>query len=199
MSAEALRQEIRKSAEDRALQVLDEAKKKAEAIIQEAEAEAENVLERRVQEANRRIEQSEKFEAAREKMESARKILQLQSSYYEEAFRKAESSVASLPTSDPRLYRRVLTNFIAEALERIETKDDLVAVARDEDTSFVQSILDETKVKSQISPTLDSSMGGVIVHSANLRIYYVNTLESRFAKARDEFRADVVDALERRE
>lgn len=203
MSADALKQEIRKSSEDRALQVLADAKKKADAIINEAEAEAKNVLERRVKEAERHFEQSEKFESAKEKMENTRKILQLQSSYYEQAFRDAESRVNTLAINDSALYRRVLTNFVTEALERIGS-NDLVVVARDSDRSLIERILDElrgqmkTELKCLISPSLNSA-GGVIVHSANMRVYYVNTFESRFATAREDFRADIVEALERRE
>lgn len=204
MSAEALKQEIRKSSEDRALQVLAEAKKKADAIISEAEAEAKNVLERRVQEAGRRLGQSEKFEAAREKMENTRKILRLQSSYYEQAFREAESRVSTLPTSDAGLYRRVLTNFFAEALERIGS-NDLIVVTREVDRSLVERILNElrgqmkTELKCSVSrsESLDLA-GGLILHSTNMRVYYVNTFESRFATAREDFRAEVVEALERR-
>ncbi len=204
MSAEALKQEIRKSSEDRALQVLADAKKKADTIISEAEGEAKNVLARRVQEAERRLEQLEKFEAAKGKMEYTRKILRLQSSYYEQVFREAESQISTLPTSDPDLYRRVLTSFFAEALERIGG-NDLIVVARQADRSLLERILDElhgqmkTELKCSISPSesLDSA-GGVVVHSRNLRIYYVNTFESRFATAKEDFRADVVEALEKR-
>lgn len=207
MSAEALREEIRKSSEDRALQVLTEAKKKADAIIDEAELEARNILEKRVKEAEGKNEQTEKFEIANINMECTKKLLRLRSSYIDHAFHEAEISADRLPWEDLVLYRNVISNFIREALEGIGDVD-LVVVARDSDKVLVQSVLDDLRngsgfswLKCKVSQTesLQSSSGGIIIHSANMRIYYVNTFESRFAKVKEEFRAEVVEVLERKE
>jgi len=205
MSAEALREEIRKSSQDRAREVLTEAKKKADGIVNEAESEANNVLEKRLREAKAQLEQTEKFERAKVKIECTKNLLRLQSSYFEQAFHEAELSANKLSIEDPDLYEKVLSNFIVEAVERIGDTD-LEVVARDSDKLIVQRILDDLRSKSKNSvkcsisqsESLQSS-GGVIVHSPNMRTYYINTFESRFAKVREDFRADVVEVLEKKE
>jgi V/A-type H+-transporting ATPase subunit E len=203
MSGEALRQEIRKAAETKAKQILVDAKQSADKIVAEAEAEAGKVLEDRVHDLEESLKQVEKSEAAKARMESSGRILGIHSRYTEEAFREAESRVKSLPTTDPVLYRSVLTNFITEAIEEVGSVR-VVAVVRPSDRALAEEILKNLAGArgaggrgaqcSVSSESLDVT-GGVVFHTDDKRFYFVNTFESRFLKAREEVRAKVMDAL----
>jgi vacuolar-type H+-ATPase subunit E/Vma4 len=206
LSGEALRQEIRKSSEERAMQVLADARKKADAILAEADREAKRLLEQRVGDAKRLVEQAEKFELAKARMECTKSKLRVQSSYFEKAFQEAEERITALPSRDPDIYKKVLANFIVESLESLEeVRDELFLVARDSDKKIIESILNEfrselkTGLNCSISSESLASSGGILLRSKNSRIYFVNTFESRLASARGDLRADVVDALQYKE
>lgn len=203
MSGEALKQEIRKTAEERAQQALADARAKADIIIAEADQEARNIAERKVRDAKRRIEQMKRSETARARMECTKSLLNLQSQYVEEAFREAELRVTSLPASDPELYKSVLTHLVFEAFERLN-RTRLIAVVRDSDRALLESILkdlniehraDSAGVNYSISSESLHASGGILIHSENMRVYYVNTFESRFLNSREGLRAKVAEAL----
>lgn len=203
MSGEALKQEIRKSAEERAKTALAEAKSKAAAILADAEAEAKRILEGRVQDAARRLEQVERSEAAKARMECTKNILGLQSSYVERAFSEAESWVNGLPSRDPGLYRRVMTQFILDASRQLRSTS-LVAVVRGADRAMMGDVirkLGESSSKEEFHSSLSVSAepldakGGVVLHTDDMRGYFVNTFESRFLQAREELRGRVSQTL----
>jgi vacuolar-type H+-ATPase subunit E/Vma4 len=50
-------------------------------------------------------------------------------------------------------------------------------------------------VTLKISPTQMNSLGGVIVHTEDMRQYYVNTFESRLAKTRSENLGKIMETL----
>jgi vacuolar-type H+-ATPase subunit E/Vma4 len=203
LSGEALKEEIRKGAQDKAALVLTEARTKAEEIMAEAESESKRLLEARLQDAQRRLEQVERSEAAKARMECTRKILGLQSRYVEEAFSEAESRLNSLPTRDPAQYRSVLARLIAEASGELAGAR-LVAIVRESDRKLAEDIVrvigDETdasggKPRISVSGEPLGSSGGVILRTEDEKGYFVNTLESRLLRARDELRANVTDTL----
>lgn len=204
MSTEALRQDIRRTAGEKAKQLLADATSQANAVLAEAESQAKRITEGRVQDSERLMEQTEKSEGAKARMECTRSLLGLQSRYVEEAFRQAESRVMGLPSGDPALYKRVLTGLVSEACAGLGGSR-LVAVARDSDRAIVEDILRGLKASGgrdlvcSLSAESLKATGGIIVHTEDLREYYVNTFESRFLKSRDETRAKVADALLRGE
>lgn len=202
MSSESLKQEIRKTAAQNAERVLAEANTEAARILAEAESDAGRIMESRVQDSQRLLDQVERSEAAKARMECQRSLSTTQARCVEDAFREAESRVYALPSSDPDLYGRALGRFIQEA--RAELGDSrLVVVARDQDREVVKEILrgfaeerrEGPPQEYSISPDSLDARGGVMLHSEDLRVYYVNTLDSRFQRGREELRAKVVDVL----
>lgn len=204
MSSEALRQDIRKTASEKAEKVLAEAKAEADRVLAEADVQAKRITEGRVSDSQRLMEQLEKSEGAKARIECSRNLLAVQSRYADEAFREAESLVNVLPTSDPALYRRVLTGFIKQACAELAAPR-LLVVARDEDQGTVEEILQAVGREGGGAQTLYRSTeplearGGVVLHTEDRRVYYVNTIESRLLKAREELRARVVETLLGRE
>lgn len=203
MSSEALRQEIRRTARERAEKALADAKAEADRVLAEAETQAKRITEGRIQDSERLMDQVERSEAAKARMECARSLLSVQSRYVEEAFRQAESRVNSLPSSNPELYKSVLTTYIAEACAQL-SGFRLLVVTRDSDRGLVEDILQRLKAEKESGGrALDCSVsgeslkarGGVILHTEDMRVYYVNTFESRFLKAREELRAKVAATM----
>ena len=203
MSSEALKEDIRKTAREKAEKVLTDAKTQAETILAEAETQAKKITDRRVQDSERLMAQIERSEAAKARMECAKSVLSAQSRYVEEAFRQAETRVNEFPSSEPDLYRSVLTRFITEAIAQLGSTH-LVAVVRYSDRGLVEDVLRKIKAERMGSAlTLDCSIsaeslnarGGILLHTDDMRAYYVNTFESRFLKARDELRGKVVDTM----
>jgi vacuolar-type H+-ATPase subunit E/Vma4 len=205
MSGEALKREIRTEAEEKARKLLADAKESADKMIAEAEGRAREVLAQKLQESARNLDQLERAEEARSRMECSRSILTLQSRYFEEVFEEAEARLKSLPTKDPALYKSVLTNFMLEAAEGLEGAH-LLAVVRDEDRTLVEGILkdflkvrwkDGRKVTFSLSDESLDAAGGMLLHTDDMRTYFVNTFESRLLKTKTEERAKVLDSLQR--
>jgi vacuolar-type H+-ATPase subunit E/Vma4 len=203
MSGEALRQEIRKTAEERVKQVMADAQAKADQITAEASAEATRILDTKAREAARDLGQVERAEAAKARMECVGRILKVYAQHVDEAFREAEPVVARLPADNPALYKSVLTNFVAEAMEGLGN-GRLAAIARDADREIVDGILKSLSASrrtvggaSQCSVSAErlNASGGVVLRTEDKRAYFVNTFESKFLRARDELRAKVEAAL----
>ena len=207
MSGEALKQEIRKGAEERAKQVVVDAKASAEKILADAEVEAKRILDSRTRDARRRLEQVERSEAAKARMECTKRILGLQSQFIEQVFSEAESRLGRMPTSDPAEYRSVLSGLISEAAQELAGAS-LVAVVREEDRTLVEDILRSPEdgpvaggqlVRVSLSDEHLKSSGGVLLAAEDGRSYFVNTFESRLLRAREQLRARVTDILLGRE
>ena len=203
MSGEALKQEIRKSAEEKAKTVATEAKNKADAILAEAETEAKGVLDGRVRDAERRLEQIERSEGAKARMECTKNILGLESKYIEQAFSEAEARLEQLPTGDPKLYRKILTDFIAEAAGQLGGAR-FVAIANSSDRKLVEEIVRGSgdgiavggrTINCTVSNESLDSKGGIVLRTEDMRSYFINTFESRLLRAREELRARVADVL----
>lgn len=199
MSGEALKQEIRKTAEEKARLTLSEAEAKAEQMLADAGGEAKRILDARTQDAQRRLEQLERSEAAKARMECRRRILGLQSQYVERAFGEAESRLNDLPKSDPAEYRRMLARFIAEGFHELGG-ESAVVVAREADRKLVEGVLRDSEGRgrrSEISIASEPlrSGGGIVLRTEDGRSYFVNTFESRLLRAREELRARVSETL----
>jgi V/A-type H+-transporting ATPase subunit E len=207
VSGEALKQEIRRTSEDKAKLTLTEAKAKAEQMLAEAGSEAKRILEARTQDAQRRLDQLERSEAAKARMECTRKILGLQSRYIEQAFSEAESRLNGMPTSDPARYKNALTRFMTEASQELGSAS-LVAIVRETDRKLMESIVRASGEdprgaggRSRIAVASEplKSSGGIVLRTEDERGYFVNTFESRMLRAREELRAKVTDILLGRE
>ena len=196
MSGEALKLEIRKGAEEKAKQAVADAQAKAEKILADAEFEAKRILDSRTLDAQRRLEQVERSEAAKARMECTRKILALQSLYMERAFEEAEARLKSLPTSDSARYSKMMAAFFAEGSRELGASD-LVAVVREGDRKLAEGIARASGVS--ISPERLDSSGGVVLRTKDERAYFVSTFESRLLKAREDLRAKVTNTLLGRE
>lgn len=204
MSAEALKQEIRKSAEENGEKVLADARVKADKIIAEAEREATSLVQAKVDDNKKRLEQLQKSEAARARMECRKRLLGLESKYVDEAFRESESRIMSLPTSDPKLYEDILRHLTIQALDQLNEETNLIAVVRESDRALGERILNNLSVEQRtqgrdigcsISPEPLHASGGIEIHTENMRVYCVNTFESRFSNSKDFLRAKVTKAL----
>jgi len=207
MSGEALKQEIRKGAEEKAALTLTEARSKAEQIMADAEVQAKRLLETRLEAAHRRLEQVERSEAAKARMECTRRVLVLQSRYVDQAFAEAESMLRGIPASDQAGYGNTLRRFIAEAVEALGSST-LVALVRAPDKKLVETVLrslggdsgaSSPPPKVSISGEPLESMGGIVLLTPDERSYFVNTFESRLLRAREELRAKVTETLLGRE
>jgi V/A-type H+/Na+-transporting ATPase subunit E len=203
LSAEALRQEIRKTAQERAREALESARVKSEMIIAEADKEAKNLLQSKARDAKKRIEQMRRADEASARMHCTTRLLSLQSRYVEEAFRQAGSKVMSLPTNDPELYETVLKRLTIESFERLG-RPHLVAAVRDSDVPLLERILEGLKNDSKseysridcsISAEPLETSGGILVHTDNMKVYYVNTFESILLSSREALRARVIQTL----
>lgn len=199
MSSETLKQEIRRTAAQNAEKVLADAKAEAARILAEAESQARAITERRVNESQKLLDQGERSEVAKARVEGARNLSTAEARVVEDAFREAESRVSSLPSSDPGRYKSVLTRFIEEAREQLGGAT-LVVVARGQDRELVNEVLRGLPRGGDLpecTMSADSleARGGVIVHTEDMRVYYVNTFDSRLRRAREELRAKVVAAM----
>jgi V/A-type H+/Na+-transporting ATPase subunit E len=192
MSGEALKQEIRKGAEEKAKLTVADAKSKAEQILAEAEGEAKRVLDSRMRDAHRHLEQVERSEAAKARMECTRRILGIQAQYVEQVFKEAEARLSGLSVGGPAQYQHALTDFITEG-SRALGGAALVAVVRDADREIVEGIARSSGASISTEPL--ESIGGVVIRTKDERSYFVNTFESRLLRAREELRAKVTDTL----
>lgn len=197
MSSEALKQDIRETARQNAEKVLAKANAEAARILAEAQTQARAITDGRVQDSQKLLDQVERAEVAKARIECARSLSAAEARQVEAAFLEAEKRVCSLPSTEPDRYRRALTRFIEEA--RVELGGSrLVVVARDEERELVGSILKglgEVAAKLSVSQDSLDARGGVILHTEDMRVYYVNTLDSRFRRAREELRSKVVHAM----
>lgn len=203
MSGEALRQEIRKGAEDRAKKALEEAKVKAAELVADADAEAKRVLSARVQDATRRLEQVERSEEAKARMECTKNLLTLQSRYVEQAFDQAGAFINNLPANDPSLYRKVMTQFILEAARELGGTG-LEAVVRKADRAVAEDVVkkigeDGESGKPGFSCSVSDeplpAKGGVVLRAKDMRSYFINTFDSRILQSREALRAKVIQTL----
>lgn len=202
MSGEALKQGIRREAEAKAKKILEDAKDEAGRILAEAETKSMEIVENRVKDARKRMDELVKSEAAKARMECAKRILGIQSQYMEEAFRMAEARVEGLPDSDPELYGDMLLSFIKEGIVALDC-DSVVIAARERDRALVEDILKRLEAvppggrlsRISVSDKPVDASGGVVMHSGDERVYYVSTFESRLQKSREELRAKVLATL----
>lgn len=193
MSGEALRKEIHRSAQEQAERVLAEARSKAAEALAEAESSARLIRERKEREARVRAELETGSGAARTKLECRKRVLLLHASYVDRAFARAESMVKGLSGSRPDVYARVLKRYIAEGVDALGAAGS-VLVVRAQDRGVAEEELSATGAYRISDAPLESS-GGVVLHSDDRRLYYVNTFESRLRQAKEEQRAKVSSTL----
>lgn len=204
MSGEALRNEIRKSAEAQAEKILSEARSKAAEALAEAESSARLIHERKGREARARAELEKGSGAARVRLECRKRVLLLRAKYVAEAFARAESLVKGLPESRPDVYARVLKRLIAEGADALGTAE-LTLVVRAPDRGVAEKGFAATGGTMggpggfRLSDVPLEAAGGVVLHADDRRLYYVNTFESRLRQAQEELRAKVASALLRGE
>jgi vacuolar-type H+-ATPase subunit E/Vma4 len=200
MSIEALRLEIRKAAEEEAKRILEDAEQKAKNMLNEAEQKAKNIIEKKIQETMRKLEEKEKVELAIARIDGKKKVLDIKSKYLENVLKEAENRLNKLPLENPELYKNVLSDFIIEGIKNLEgTKFVIKITPRDQ--SIINEVINivKSKLKKNIEITVSSEFlnasGGVIVYTEDMRLYYINTFESRLMKFKSENRGKILDIL----
>lgn len=201
MGIEVLRSEIRKAAEEESKRILFEAEQKAKNIISEAEQKAKNIMEKRIQETTKKLEEKEKVELAIARIDGKKKVLDVKSKYLEETFKEAENRLNRIPTENPELYKKILSDFIIEGIKNLGGSKFLVKINQ-RDQVIINDVIEMVKKKLHnksldikvSSETLNAS-GGVIVYTDDMRLYYTNTFESRLMKFKSENRSKVLEIL----
>lgn len=200
MSIEALRLEIRKAAEEEAKRILEDAEQKAKSILNDAEQKTKSIIEKKIQETMKKLEEREKVELAIARIDGRKKVLDIKSKYLEAVLKEAENRLNKLPLENPELYKNVLSNFIIEGIKNLEGTKFVIKITQ-RDRSIINDVISTVKSKFKenieitVSPEPLNASGGVVVYTEDMKLYYINTFESRLMKFKSENRGQILDIL----
>ena len=203
MSMEELKSELRRLAEEEAKRIIEEADEESRRILAQAEDEAKKATERRRQETGRKLAEKERVELASARIEARRRISNVKSKYLDQVFIEAENRLKEIANKKTSTYQKAMVNYVAEAVKSLEGNTFMIQIRR-QDQPIADRILELAEkslsksgknVTLKISPTQMNSLGGVIVHTEDMRQYYVNTFESRLAKTRSENLGKIMETL----
>ncbi len=193
---DALSKAILSEAQSDAEKNLDEARKRAESIRQNAQQQAETVrkdiLDKARAEADRLRSQATataQLKARTIQLDSREKLL-------DQVFKTAREELPSVQQWTD--YGDIAISLLREGLQRLRANDVVVRADKKTQSFYSHGLLrdleKEFNVKIQLGDPLDNDTG-VIVESADKRLNYDNTLQSRLNRMQNTLRAQVYHLL----
>lgn len=183
-----------------------------ETLEGEGEKERERVLKAAEQESKRIIElaKEDAAEVKRKEMERTSLLLKGETArifnqaelYRKEETIKAKEKVidrvfekAVLQTKELRAseeYERIFENLAREAFGRVS--GDMVISVDKRDEQVARKVLSKLGKNCELRTDLDC-LGGLVVRTANERVTYLNTIDTRMEKAREVIKSEITEAL----
>ncbi len=194
--------------------IIDDAKFKADSILEEAEKESISILadgdKVAAAEKEKILEDSKKQSTMRyqqiiseAKMKSRRMELDAREEVIEESFKKAETKLVEIASSNSVEYKESLKEIITEAALEIgggeliiSLKDDDVAKIKDALSSLEMDVKEKTgnETKLVIGDNI-RTIGGAIIKTKNGDIEVNNTIEARMLRFKKSLRSEVARIL----
>ncbi|RLF04053.1 MAG: hypothetical protein DRJ64_07490 [Thermoprotei archaeon] len=186
---EALINEIENAADDEIRKIIEEAEKQRERILRSAEEKALQERRRREEEVRRKARISILKELSFKRISFRRDLLVNKYKVIMGLIEEARKWVLEEAEKCGSLYRLGLENLVEEAILNIKSSD-IVVVCNKRDKEVVEEVSKKIsgKIKDKynrninvvVKSSLPENEYGVIVHSADSKEYYINTISSRF-------------------
>ena len=161
--------------------ILDEAKQEAQKIQAVANSHVESIS----RDARLRTEKRVELERARRSAKILQSIkkeeAESKQSLLDQAFGKAQSSLDKLSGKD---YDKLFDALAADALSDLDT--EVTVSVKKGDKGKAEAAVKAAKAKATVKEDLDGMGGGVIVKSADGRVFIDNTLHTRLHRSRTE-------------
>jgi V/A-type H+/Na+-transporting ATPase subunit E len=193
---DALSRAIMNEAQSDAERILEEARQKADTIRKQAQEQAaqerQRILERAQQEAARIRSQS----VATTQLKSRTMQLDHREKLLNNVFKAAQQELPSVQQWTD--YPEIAQNLLREALTQLKAEEVTVrADAKTQavlDQAFLDQVSRENNTKITMGPPLERGIG-VMVDTANGRLQYDNTLETRLRRMQADMRSPVYHQL----
>ena len=189
-----LRQEILADAERKAERTMKRAQRDADKLREETKKQNEKMRARRIAEAKRQAEGRARAIVAGIPYEERRIKLLAQEQVFDEVF---NASLRKLREDTASIDREVsLKQLLAEALSAMPDDGEVNVYVKQDDRKAAEKALADTTNGAHASLEADSrSDGGVVVSDASGRMRFDNSYASRFAREKDQLRAEISKIL----
>uniref|UniRef100_A0A7J3X8Q2 V-ATPase subunit E n=1 Tax=Thermofilum pendens TaxID=2269 RepID=A0A7J3X8Q2_THEPE len=199
---EAIIQEIRRVAQEEAQKILKGAEEEARKTLEEAKEKASRLIEERRQKLLEEVRKKVLSELAPRKLELRRKALLGRYTLVASEIDKLVSEVISEAKGDLQKYREYLMEALKAAVSSV-TASSLVVHPCKGERELVEKVVSEFKESVGGSPELAvgeeiSCSGGVIVRSADGRVYFNATLDAKAAEIKERLLPLVFEKVVRR-
>jgi vacuolar-type H+-ATPase subunit E/Vma4 len=179
-----------------------EGEKERERVIKAAKQEATRIIDLAKEDAERVKEKEMERVSLLLKGETARIFNEAELYRKEETIKAKEKIIdrvfenSALETNDLRKsdkYQSVFENLARESFGRIGQGDVVVSIDK-RDERVAQKVLNKLGDKYKLLTDLDC-LGGLVVKTANERVIYLNTIDTRMQKARQVIKSEITEAL----
>lgn len=170
--------------------ILSQAEARAKQIVEEAEQEGKAIKESHMAKAKELLK-SEKSRILNEANFAVKKaVIQAKDSLISEVFDRVSDRIQRIRASSeyPEVFRRLASEALANAEGKLFISVD------ERDREVAKSVLDGLGVDYELRTDIQCC-GGLTVTTADGRITFVNTLDSRLDKARAVLKPDVASVL----
>jgi len=192
----ALVEELWEKARLEADRIREEAREKARKIVEDAKKRAEALKTEKLEELRLRVRRGLYREYALKKLELRKRFTLRKSQVVKELLDAAvERALEMVERSDPR-YLESLKRLTVEAVLQVGSDDVVVYCCNSRDREYLEGVLNDLikdieargrRVRIKIASEPIRCRGGVLVVSADGRVFYNNTLEARIKRVEEEF------------
>ncbi len=170
--------------------IIAKAKERAKAIMDKAKKEAEEIKQGEIDNALIPLsgERAKLLNDAR--LHVKKEVIQTKEEGVRQVYQKVQDKLAKLHKSSdyPKLFERM----IKEATKGINGQVEIQVC--DKDADLAKKILTKLKIKANLKGGLDS-LGGLVLKTSQGKVVIHNTLESRMEKAKQYFKADLMQII----
>ena len=191
MPYEDLLAAVRANAQERMKEIRERAEAEALKIRRDAEERAKGIRSASLEEAGRAVQLEKSKLISRVGAEKRMAFARAKEDLFQQVFDQAARRMAS--ARDHQGYRELLKNMVGEAMEDLPAEGIRVHIDP-RDGPLLREILGEMKRNCEVIPDLTTT-GGLNATTADERLMFFNTLESRLVRAKELMKSEIMSTL----
>lgn len=170
--------------------ILSKAQSDAKKIISDAEKEGKRIRDERMSEVTSEMKKEKMKELGKARLRAQELLLRTKESLMERVFNNATEQLEKISTD--KNFWKTLEKLIEEALSEFDSK--VFIIVSEKDASHVQGIVKNKRWVAEVKGS-NEIIGGVKIISEDGKMEVLNTIKSRFEKAKEPLRAEVAKIL----